>query len=169
MTSRGYTKLYTGSVCFTIFLPERAPAFVSNAEGKQVTLEMGCYGFGVSRIVAASIEQNYDEKGIIWPDAIAPFRVGIIALSYEKSDLVKKQSDHVYDYLMEQSIDVLLDDRKVSPGVKFADMELIGIPHLLVLGQKNLKNSEVEYIDRKKNERKNIQLNNLYDFLSSLM
>jgi len=117
--------------------------------GKSQVMEMGCYGIGVSRIVAAAIEQNFDANGIIWPDAIAPFTVAIVPLYGKKSDAVRDASEQLYADLTAAGIDVLLDDRDERPGVKFADMELIGIPHRITIGDRSLANGKVEYKGRK--------------------
>lgn len=120
-----------------------------NAEGKLEPMEMGCYGIGVSRIVGAAIEQNYDAKGIIFPAALAPFSVAIVPVGYQRSETVKAAADKLYAELTAQGCDVLLDDRNERPGVLFADMELIGIPHRITLGERGLANGEVEYIGRR--------------------
>jgi prolyl-tRNA synthetase len=123
-------------------------ASVLDEQGKARTLEMGCYGIGVTRIVAAAIEQNHDDKGIIWPEAIAPFQVAIVAIGYNKSAAVKARADNLYQALSDSGIDVLLDDRKERPGVMFADMELIGIPHRLTVGDRALERGVIEYTNR---------------------
>jgi len=125
-------------------------ASVLDENGKTKIMEMGCYGIGVSRIVAAAIEQCHDDKGIIWPDNIAPFHVVIIPLNAHKSEEVTSISESLYEELQLAGMDVLLDDRdkKTSPGVKFADMELIGIPHRVVVSDRGLANSKVEYKKR---------------------
>ena len=105
---------------------------------------MGCYGIGVSRTVAAAIEQNHDERGIIWPDPIAPFQVVIVPMSMHKSYRVREAAEKIYQQLLDANIDVLFDDRKERPGVMFADMELVGIPHHIVIGERNLDNRQVE-------------------------
>ncbi|MCL4132165.1 UNVERIFIED_CONTAM: hypothetical protein GTU68_033938 [Idotea baltica] len=122
---------------------------VMSEQGKPTTLTMGCYGIGISRIIAAAIEQNFDEKGIIWNNALAPFTVVLIPLKYETA-LVRKITDELYEQLLSANIDVLLDDRdkKTSPGIKFADMELIGIPHRLVISERNLASNQIEYKNR---------------------
>ena len=116
--------------------------------GKSQIMEMGCYGIGVSRIVGAAIEQGNDEKGIILPSAIAPFAVCVVPMGYHKSDLVKAAADQLYADLKQAGIDVVLDDRNERPGVMFADMELIGIPHRVVIGERGLKEGQVEYKGR---------------------
>lgn len=122
-------------------------ASVLDENGKTVMMNMGCYGIGVSRIVAAAIEQNHDDKGIIWPNAIAPFQVAIVPLNAHKSETVMPISETLKSELEAAGIDVILDDRdrKTSPGVKFADMELMGIPHRLVVSDRGLENDQIEY------------------------
>ena len=119
--------------------------------GKPITLTMGCYGIGVSRVVAAAIEQNNDEKGIIWPEALAPFQVVLIPMKYDSNEAVREATDKLYNDLQAAGFDVLLDDRdkKTSPGVKFADMELIGIPHRIVINERGLEAGTVEYKHRR--------------------
>ena len=117
--------------------------------GKSQTMEMGCYGIGVSRIVGSAIEQGNDEKGIVLPAAIAPFEVSIVPMGYFKSDAVKAAADQLYVELRNAGIDVILDDRNERPGVMFADMELIGIPHRVVIGERGLKEGQVEYKGRR--------------------
>ena len=112
-------------------------ASVLNEGGKSVTMEMGCYGIGF-RLVAAAIEQNNDQYGIIWPDAIAPFEVAIVPMNMHKSERVAEQAQQFYAELKAAGVDVLFDDRKERPGVMFADMELIGVPHAIVIGDRGL-------------------------------
>lgn len=113
--------------------------------GQQQPMEMGCYGIGVSRIVGAAIEQNYDERGIVFPAAMAPFEVAIAAIGFERSEAVREAALKLYGELQAAGVDVLLDDRGERPGVMFADIELIGIPHRIVLGERGLKEGQVEY------------------------
>lgn len=117
--------------------------------GKAQTMEMGCYGIGVSRVVAAAIEQNHDAKGILWPEAMAPFLLVIVAIGYGKSEAVRTAADALYADLRAAGIDVLLDDRDERPGVMFADAELIGIPHRVTLGERGLKDGVIEYQPRR--------------------
>lgn len=126
---------------------EAMNATVLDENGKAQTMIMGCYGIGVSRVVAAAIEQNHDDRGIIWPEAIAPFQVAIIQIDAHKSEEVVERSEALYNALKEMGVEVLLDDRdkKTSPGVKFADSELIGTPHRVVISSRGLKNGTVEY------------------------
>jgi prolyl-tRNA synthetase len=127
--------------------------------GQSVTMPMGCYGIGVSRVVAASIEQNHDDKGIVWPDAIAPFHVALVPIGYQKSERVKTTVDQLYAELTAAGLDVLLDDRNERPGVMFADIDLIGIPHRLVVGDKGLDKGAVEYKARRDAAPRDIPLN----------
>lgn len=117
--------------------------------GKSQTMEMGCYGIGVSRIVGAAIEQGNDEQGIVLPAAIAPFEVCIVPMGYHKSEAVKSAADQLYGDLKKAGLDVVLDDRNERPGVMFADMELIGIPHRVVIGERGLKDGQFEYKGRR--------------------
>ncbi|MES2663382.1 MAG: proline--tRNA ligase [Pseudomonadota bacterium] len=121
---------------------------VLNENTQQQTLWMGCYGIGVSRVVAAAIEQNHDARGISWPSAIAPFQVAIIPLNAQKSARVKKASENLYSFLQTNGIEVLLDDRDERPGSKFADIDLIGIPHQIIIGDKSLDKNMLEYRTR---------------------
>jgi len=123
-------------------------ASVLNESGKAIPLLMGCYGFGISRIIAATIEQHHDDRGIIWPIEMSPFSVAIVPLQYEKSAAVKAKTEEIYAMLTTQGIEVLLDDRNERPGVRFADMDLLGIPHRLVISDKNLDNDLIEYKGR---------------------
>jgi prolyl-tRNA synthetase len=140
-------------------------ASVLNENGKTQIMTMGCYGIGVSRVVAAAIEQNHDEQGIIWPEAIAPFRVAIVPLNMQKSDEVRQAAEALYEKLNALNIEVLLDDRDERPGVKFADIELIGIPHRFVIGDRSLKAGEIEYKARAAGDAMNIPLDNLDAFI----
>ena len=139
---------------------EAMQATVLNEQGKTQTLLMGCYGIGVSRVMAATIEQNHDDRGIIWPASIAPFALVLIPVNMQKSELVKQVTEQLYDDLQKAGIDVLLDDRKDRPGVKFADMELIGIPHRIVVGEKSLQRGILEYRARNQPEAAEIPLDN---------
>lgn len=113
--------------------------------GKERPFEMGCYGIGITRIVGAAIEQGHDERGIVWPDPIAPFQVAIVPLGYRRSEAVRKSADGLYAELLAAGVDVLLDDRDERPGVLLADVELIGIPHRVVIGERGLKDGTIEY------------------------
>lgn len=142
-------------------------ASVQGEEGRNQTLTMGCYGIGVTRVVAAAIEQNHDERGIIWPAALAPFQVAILPMNMHKSFRVKEVAEMLYDTLRSHGIDVILDDRKERPGVMFADMELIGVPHTIVIGDRNLDSEEVEYKARREGEKQMIKKDAIVDFLIS--
>lgn len=120
--------------------------------GKPLIPQMGCYGIGVSRIVASAIEQNHDEKGIIWSDSMAPFHVVIIPIQMHKSERVKMAAERLYEELKAAGLDVLLDDRNERPGVMFSDMDLIGIPHRLVIGDRSLEQGQIEYKHRREEE-----------------
>lgn len=136
-------------------------AGVLNEEGKHQTMTMGCYGVGVSRIVAAAIEQNHDDYGIIWPDAIAPFQVALIPMNMHKSVRIAEATEQLYKQLTTAGIDVLFDDRRERPGVMFADMELVGIPHTIVIGERNLDNQQVEYKNRRTGEKTMLDIANV--------
>ncbi|MFU8836807.1 MAG: proline--tRNA ligase [Thiohalomonadaceae bacterium] len=140
-------------------------ATVLDENGKAVTMTMGCYGIGVSRVVAAAIEQNHDDKGIIWPTGIAPFQIALLPMNMQKSEAVRETTEGLYRELSEAGYEVLFDDRGERPGVMFADMELIGIPHRLVIGERGLKEGVVEYKGRGDAENQNIPLDGLHDFL----
>jgi prolyl-tRNA synthetase len=144
---------------------EALKATVQGEDGRNQTLTMGCYGIGVTRVVAAAIEQNHDERGIIWPDAIAPFHVAILPMNMHKSFRVKEVAEDIYQQLRAKGIEVLLDDRKERPGVMFADMELIGVPHTIVIGDRNLDSEEIEYKHRRIGEKQMIKTNEIVDFL----
>ncbi|MCY9847746.1 proline--tRNA ligase [Pectobacterium jejuense] len=144
---------------------EALKATVQGEDGRNQTLTMGCYGIGVTRVVAAAIEQNHDERGIIWPDAIAPFHVAILPMNMHKSFRVKEVAEDIYQQLRAKGIEVLLDDRKERPGVMFADMELIGVPHTIVIGDRNLDSEEIEYKNRRVGEKQMIKTSEIVDFL----
>lgn len=140
-------------------------AQVLDDNGKSQTLSIGCYGIGISRIVAAAIEQNHDDNGICWPESMAPFRVAIVPLNMNKSEAVAAAAIQLYEQLQALGIEVLLDDRNERPGIKFADMELIGIPHRIVIGDRSLTEGQVEYKQRTEADAHNIPLHNVIDFL----
>ncbi|WP_410013738.1 proline--tRNA ligase [Sodalis sp. C49] len=140
-------------------------ATVQGEDGRNQTLTMGCYGIGISRVVAAAIEQNHDERGILWPEAIAPFQVAILPMNMHKSFRVKDAAEGIYNALRAKGIDVLLDDRKERPGVMFADMELIGIPHTIVIGDRNLDSEEIEYKHRRIGEKQMMKISAIVDYL----
>jgi prolyl-tRNA synthetase len=127
-------------------------ASVLDEQGKAVTMFMGCYGIGVTRVVAAAIEQNHDANGILWPAAIAPFQVVLVPINYQKSAKVQETADALYRDFNAAGIDVLLDDRDARPGVKFADSELLGIPHRIVIGERSLAAGNLEYRNRRETE-----------------
>ena len=126
---------------------------------------MGCYVVGVRRVVAAAIEQNHDERGIIWPDPIAPFHVVLVPLNLQKSARVREVSDRLYTQLQELGIEVLYDDRDARPGVKFADAELLGIPHRLVVGDRGLEAGKLEYRHRRDTESQEFALDDAIGFI----
>ena len=140
---------------------EAMKATVLNEAGKATIMEMGCYGIGVSRVVAAAIEQNYDDAGIIWPDAIAPFEVAIIPMNMHKSHRVAELAERFYSELKAAGVDVLFDDRKERPGVMFADMELIGIPHAIIIGERGIDNGVVEYKQRRGGEKSEVAIDEI--------
>ncbi|UXY51614.1 proline--tRNA ligase [Pseudomonas tohonis] len=141
---------------------------VLGENGKPVTLIMGCYGIGVSRVVAAAIEQSYDERGILWPDALAPFQVALVPLKYE-TPAVKEATDKLYADLTAAGIEVLLDDRdkKTSPGVKFADMELIGIPHRIVVSERGLAEGNLEYKSRRETDSQAVAVDEVLSYITA--
>lgn len=144
---------------------EALKATVQGEDGRNQLMTMGCYGIGVTRVVAAAIEQNHDERGIIWPDAIAPFQVAILPMNMHKSFRVKDLAESLYDSLRAKGIDVIMDDRKERPGVMFADMELIGVPHTIVIGDRNLDSDEIEYKHRRSGDKQMIKTGEIEDFL----
>jgi prolyl-tRNA synthetase len=146
---------------------EKLNATVLDESGKAVVVPMGCYGIGVSRIVAAAIEQNHDDHGILWPDAIAPFQIALVPIGYHKSAEVKAAVDKLYGDLAAAGFEVLLDDRDERPGVLFADMDLIGIPHRLVLGDKGLAKGAVEYKGRRDKQPRDVPIDQTISFLSA--
>ncbi len=147
---------------------ESMHAVVMDAEGKSQAMAMGCYGIGVSRIVAAAIEQNHDDKGIIWPQALAPWPLAILPMNQHKSPRVAQAAEQLYQQLIARGVDVLWDDRAIRPGVMFSDMELIGIPHQIVIGERSLDNDEVEYRPRN-GEQAQLPLAGLADYLVGLL
>lgn len=127
-------------------------ANVLNQDGKKTPLHMGCYGIGVSRVVAAAIEQQHDDNGIIWPEIMAPFQIAITPIGFHRSEKTRHAAEKMYGELKEAGYSVLLDDRNERPGVMFAQMDLIGIPHRIVIGEKGLAKNEVEYKSRTSND-----------------
>ena len=144
---------------------ESMKANVLSENGKSVTLTMGCYGIGVSRIVAAAIEQNHDDYGIIWPDAIAPFQVAIVPMNMHRSHRVAEQAEKLYEELKAAGYEVLFDDRKERPGVMFADIELIGVPHRIVISERGIDAGNFEYKHRRFNEKVDVEIDNVLTFL----
>ena len=144
---------------------EKLKATVLNEQGKATIMTMGCYGIGVSRVVASAIEQNHDDKGIIWPESIAPFQVVIIPMNMHKSDTLKPVAEKLYQDLLDANIDVLFDDRKGRAGIMFADMELIGIPHRIIIGDRGLEKGMVEYKGRRDADNTDIALKDITQFI----
>ena len=146
---------------------EAMSARVLDESGRNVTMTMGCYGIGISRIVAAAIEQNHDQSGIIWPASIAPFQLAIIPLNMHKSPEVSRCAEELYQALSNAGVEVLMDDRNERPGVKFADMELIGIPHRIVVGDRALADNVIEYQGRRDAASQLIPRDDILDFLKA--
>lgn len=144
-------------------------AEVINEQGQLQTMLMGCYGLGISRVVAAAIEQHHDEQGIIWPLAIAPFQLVIVPINGHRSQTVKEQAEALYTQCRNIGIDVLLDDRNERPGVLFADNDLIGVPHRLVVSDRNLEQGCVEYKARSANEAQQVSLDKVMEFIINLL
>jgi prolyl-tRNA synthetase len=162
-TGRGTLEIARGIEVGHIFqlgqlYSEAMHASVLDEQGKALTMYMGCYGIGVTRVVAAAIEQNHDANGIIWPEAIAPFQVILVPINYQKSTSVQETADSLYQQFIAAGIDVLLDDRDARPGVKFADSELMGIPHRIVIGERGLAAGNLEYRHRSETESTEIPL-----------
>jgi len=135
--------------------------------GKSALMPMGCYGIGVTRIVAAAIEQNSDDRGIIWPDTMAPFQLVITPIGYKKSEQVRAVCDDLYTQISSMGIEVLLDDRNERPGIMFADADLMGIPHRIVIGEKSLDKGEIEYKNRRAASAENIAQDSILSFLKN--
>lgn len=144
---------------------EAMQAEVLGEDGQPVTVTMGCYGIGVSRVVAAAIEQNYDERGILWPAAMAPFQIAVLPIGANRSAAVREAAQALYQELLAAGFDALLDDRDARPGVMFADMELIGIPHRVVISERNLAAGQVEYRGRRDAESTQVARDGLLDWL----
>jgi prolyl-tRNA synthetase len=144
---------------------EAMQATVLDENGKSVVMPMGCYGIGVSRVVAAAIEQHHDDDGIVWPDPIAPFHIALVPIGYHKSERLAEAMDQLYQSLTDSGFDVLLDDRNERPGVMFADMDLIGIPHRLVLGERSLDKAVAEYKQRGADATEEISLKEVVSFM----
>jgi prolyl-tRNA synthetase len=135
--------------------------------GKSRAFEMGCYGIGVTRIVGAAIEQNHDARGIVFPQPIAPFQLALVPIGYKKSAPVREACEHLYQELGAAGVEVLLDDRDERPGVMFADMELIGIPHRIVVGERGLKEGKLEYQGRSEQTPTAVPLGELLAFVKA--
>ncbi|NVJ62032.1 MAG: proline--tRNA ligase [Gammaproteobacteria bacterium] len=148
---------------------EAMNANVLNEQGKAVTLSMGCYGIGVSRIVAAAIEQNHDDYGITWPENIAPFTLAIVPMNMHRSHRVQEAAESLYQELLKSGVEVIIDDRKERPGVMFADMELMGVPHRIVISDKGLDNNTFEYKNRRTNEKLDVSQDNVLNFINDLL
>jgi prolyl-tRNA synthetase len=173
-TGNGKLKIVRGIEVGHIFqlgkiYSEAMKATVLDEAGKSVTPYMGCYGIGVTRIVAAAIEQNHDERGIIWPEPIAPFHVVLVPIGAQKSERVREVADKLYAELNAAGIEVLYDDRDARPGVKFADAELLGIPHRLVVGERGVDAGKLEYRGRRDTESTEFPLNDALAFIRSRM
>lgn len=143
-------------------------ATVLSENGKAEIMTMGCYGIGVSRVVASAIEQNHDDNGIIWPDSIAPFKVAIVPMNMHKSDRVKQTAEKLYADLNNAGIEVLFDDRKERPGVMFANMELVGIPYRIVIGERSLDKGVLEFKGRTDSEAREIAIDDIVSYVQSL-
>jgi len=169
-TGRGHLSIVRGIEVGHIFqlgakYSEAMNATVLDDGGRAVTMLMGCYGIGVTRVVAAAIEQNHDERGIIWPDPIAPFDVSLIPINLQKSPRVREISERLYDELRSAGFEVLYDDRDARPGVKFADDELLGIPRRVVVGDKGLDRGVLEYRERRATESTDVPLERVLPLL----
>ncbi|MFA0440078.1 proline--tRNA ligase [Vibrio sp. 10N.286.49.C2] len=146
---------------------EKMNCNVLGPDGKSVTLEMGCYGIGVSRVVASAIEQNHDKFGIIWPEALAPFQVAIVPMNMHKSERVKEAAEKLYAELTAMGIEVLFDDRKERPGVMFKDIELVGIPHTVVIGDRSMDEGNFEYKNRRNGEKAPIAITDIVEHIKA--
>jgi prolyl-tRNA synthetase len=140
-------------------------ARVLDEQGREISMAMGCYGIGVTRVVAAAIEQNHDQRGIIWPAPIAPFQVVLVPLNLQKSTRVRELSERLYEELCAAGFEVLYDDRDARPGVKFADAELLGIPHRIVVAERGLETGQLEYRQRQATESINFPAGEAVAFL----
>jgi prolyl-tRNA synthetase len=140
-------------------------ATVLDDGSRAIAMLMGCYGIGVTRVVAAAIEQNHDERGIIWPDPIAPFDVSLIPINLQKSPRVREAAERLYDELRSAGFEVLYDDRDARPGVKFADDELLGIPRRVVIGDKGIERGMLEYRGRRASESEDVPIDRLLPWL----
>ncbi|WP_414734433.1 His/Gly/Thr/Pro-type tRNA ligase C-terminal domain-containing protein [Buchnera aphidicola] len=127
---------------------------------------MGCYGIGITRIISAIIEQNHDNRGIIWNSSISPFQAVILPINFHKSNIVQEISEKIYLQLKEKNVETMLDDRNIHPGIMFTEMELIGIPHSIIVSERHIYNNEIEYISRFNNKKKLIKINNISDYIT---
>ncbi len=146
---------------------EAMNATVLGENGKPVVMTMGCYGVGITRVVAACIEQKHDDNGIIWPTELAPFQLSIIPINYHKSEEVKAHADKLHEELIAAGYDVLLDDRNMRPGAMFADHELIGIPHRVVISDRGLKEGQLEFKSRTADDAENVAQSEIMDFITN--
>ena len=144
---------------------ESMKATFLDENGKPAPLQMGCYGIGITRILGAAIEQNFDAKGIVWPTSIAPFEIVLCPMGYERSDAVKLETDRLYAALQAAGVDVIVDDRGLRPGAMFADWELIGVPHRVVVGERGLKDGNLEYQGRRDTEAAQVPVAGMVDFI----
>jgi prolyl-tRNA synthetase len=135
--------------------------------GKPAPLQMGCYGIGVTRILGAAIEQNFDDKGIVWPDALAPFQIVLCPMGLDRSEMVKEQTEKLYTELLDAGVDVIVDDRGLRPGAMFADWELIGVPHRVVIGERGLKEGKLEYQGRRDTEATAVPVEEMVGFIKA--
>ncbi|MCP4876316.1 MAG: proline--tRNA ligase, partial [Gammaproteobacteria bacterium] len=172
-TGNGKLKILRGIEVGHIFqlgqqYSESMQAKVLDEQGKTVAPFMGCYGIGVTRVVAAAIEQNHDEHGIIWPTALAPFQLAICPINYHKSETVKQATDQLYQDCLTRGLEVLLDDRRLRPGVMFSDMELIGVPQRIVLSERGLTAQQFETKGRGDENARELPLDEMTHFLDEL-
>jgi len=144
--------------------PAKMNLAYTDEAGKSRTMVMGCYGIGITRILGAAIEQNHDEKGIIWPAPIAPFEVVICPVNYRQSEAVRQAADHVHEQLLSAGIDAILDDRGERPGAMFADWELVGVPHRITVGERGLKDGKIEHVDRRTLQTTLVAVNDVLPF-----
>ena len=171
---KGYLKLARGIEVGHVFQLRDKYSAALNASfldnnGKSQIMEMGCYGIGITRIVAAAIEQNNDERGIIWTNAMAPFQAVIVPMNYKKSEAVREAADKIYAELTAAGVDVLLDDRDERAGVLLADSELLGIPHRIAIGDRGLKEGKVEYTERRSGETELVVVDEIAAKLKGLL
>jgi prolyl-tRNA synthetase len=144
---------------------EKMGATYLDENGKPAPLQMGCYGIGVTRILGAAIEQNFDDKGIVWPDALAPFQLVLCPMGMDRSEMVKAQVEQLYAELEAAGVDVIVDDRGLRPGAMFADWELIGVPHRIVIGERGLKEGKLEYQGRRDTEATGVPIDDMVGFI----